>query len=196
MKIGKVTFAVILLSQGLLSQDYYADYIFLGSGYYSGFSSATAVPVDIGYFAVNNQTVLEVQLQIKKNSATIFSVPEVGMTAVTFSACYGYHFSETSVKPYVAGGMLVGFNGINSGDVTRRRPDLVINNNVAESYGIFVLAGIHFMVSNRTSFFIDYRIGVDYLYTSIENQGDEFVNLGGQYIRAGVRIAIDTSEDF
>jgi hypothetical protein len=196
MKLRSIALVFLILPPVLRSQEYYAAHLTLASGYYSTFNNSSASPVDVGYFVLSNKTVLGAELHVKKISATIFSVPDVGITSITLSTYYGYYFSDDAVKPYIAGGVLVGFNGMNSDDVTRHRPDLIVKDNLAESFGLFVLAGTHYTVSNQISFFADYRIGVDYLYTYIENQSSEFVNIGGHYLRAGIRITLNSSEDW
>ncbi|MFA6456039.1 MAG: hypothetical protein WCW40_04390 [Bacteroidota bacterium] len=177
------------------AQDFYADYLSIGGGYYSAANGSTSPAFDLGYMNYSQGIIIGADLHFKSITASIFNVSNVEITSATFSMYYGYYYPGTSLSPYFAGGMIVGLNGFESSDVTKVRPELVIKNSLSQSYGIFGLVGMQHELSNKIALYGDVRYGADYIYTYIENVSDEFVNLGGLYGRAGVRITLNSSED-
>ena len=186
---------VVVMNPKLLGQDYYADYLSLAGGYYVAANSSTSGAVDIGYMVLNQGEVIGGELHMKTVSASVFGVDNVGVTAVTFSSFYGMMFTENDLRPYIAGGIVFGFNALNSNDITSKRPELVIKNDMTRSIGLFGVTGVQYFVSKRISLFTDVRYGIDYFYAYIEHVSDEYVNLGGLYSRAGIRITLSSSED-
>ncbi len=184
-----------VLTLPAFGQDYYADYLSVGAGYYAADDRSTSSAVDIGYASFSGDKVLMADIHIKSITGTVLAVPKVGITSMTFSVTYGLLFSDDPLRPYAGGGMILGLNGINKNDVTKRRPELVVNDNLAESFGIFGVAGIHYRASSRIAIFSDVRYSFEYFSATIEEQSPEYVSIGGAYLRGGIRITINSSED-
>ncbi|MFA6467944.1 MAG: hypothetical protein WCW35_03535 [Bacteroidota bacterium] len=192
-----ISFVIVFLSciSAAHAQDYYADYLSIGGGYYSAADGSHSSAFDAGYLNTSQGIIIGADLQVKSITATVFGVNNVGISSATFSMYYGYYYPGPIVSPYIAGGLIFGFNGLESSDVTNARPELVIKNSLSQSYGIFGMIGMQHELSGTFALFGDVRYGADYIYTYIENVSDEFVNLGGLYGRVGIRITINSSED-
>lgn len=195
MKPFRTAVMLCVLSLPALGQDFYADYLSIGGGYFSAVDHSTSSAVDIGYSSISSGKILMADLHVKSITGTVLSVPNVDITSVNFSVTYGFLLEERTFQPYAGGGLILGLNGVEERDITSRRPELVVNDNVAQSFGIFGVAGLHMRVSSRFAFFVDGRYSFEYFSAFIEDQSEEFVSIGGAYLRGGIRITINSSED-
>jgi hypothetical protein len=191
-RISSFTFLALIASINLCAQDTQSEAtafgengvcIMIGIGAFSPATGTGGITINGGFYReFIPRLVLGGELSYKEFKSTLFFWDNVDFSTFTATAVLKYCIPGKSLQLFYGCYLECGIHSVDRNDM----PGVFLQQSVAGSYGLGVLAGTNVRVNERLMFLLEGRYGGDWMNTELQGIGSETKNLGGLNVLAGI----------